>query len=110
MDGGFGFKDIGRALGNAASSVGNVASSAVSAIASNPAIQRAAEKAAEKAINAGVNAATNYVTGSGRRRTRLPASGRKRNTARGDIVRAIMIQRGVNLPTASRIVKQEGLY
>jgi hypothetical protein len=41
---------------------------------------------------------------------RLPRSGNKRNTARGDIVRAIMVQRGVNLPTASSIVKREGLY
>jgi hypothetical protein len=105
---------IGRSLGNVASSVGNAATSAVSAIASNPAVQRAAQQAADKAVQAAVNSATTYVTGSGRSggrgKAKLPTSGRKRNTARGDIVRAIMIQRGVNLPTASRIVKEEGLY
>ena len=46
----------------------------------------------------------------GGRRMQLPRSGRKRNTARGDIVSAIMRQRGVGLGEASRIVKQEGLY
>jgi hypothetical protein len=40
----------------------------------------------------------------------LPKSGHKRNTARGDIVAAVMRQRGVNLAQASKIVKQEGLY
>ena len=44
------------------------------------------------------------------RRMQLPRSGRKRNTARGDIVSAVMRQRGVGLGEASRIVKQEGLY
>ena len=40
----------------------------------------------------------------------LPKSGHKRNKARGDIVAAVMHQRGVSLAQASRIVKQEGLY
>jgi len=40
----------------------------------------------------------------------LPRSGHKREVARGDIVSAIMRQRGVGLGEASRIVKQEGLY
>jgi hypothetical protein len=48
--------------------------------------------------------------GNGRKRMTLPKSGRKRETARGDIVAAIMRQRGVGLGEASRIVKQEGLY
>jgi hypothetical protein len=52
---------------------------------------------------------TNKALG-GRRRMTLPKSGRKRETARGDIVSAIMRQRGVGLGEASRIVKQEGLY
>jgi len=52
---------------------------------------------------------TNKALG-GRRRMTLPKSGRKRETARGDIVAAIMRQRGVGLGEASRIVKQEGLY
>ena len=47
--------------------------------------------------------------GNGRRMT-LPKSGHKREVARGDIVAAIMRQRGVGLGEASRIVKQEGLY
>jgi len=66
------------------------------------------DKAGPKLIDEGLK----YALGSGRSggRATLPASGRLRNTARGDIVRAIMEQRGVNLPTASRIVKQEGLY
>lgn len=46
----------------------------------------------------------------GRRRMTLPKSGHKREVARGDIVSAIMKQRGVSLGEASRIVKQEGLY
>lgn len=48
--------------------------------------------------------------GNGRKRMTLPKSGRKRETARGDIVAAIMRQRSVGLGEASRIVKQEGLY
>jgi hypothetical protein len=48
--------------------------------------------------------------GNGRKRMTLPKSGRKREMARGDIVAAIMRQRGVGLGEASRIVKQEGLY
>jgi len=47
-----------------------------------------------------------YVGG----RKQLPQSGVKRNTARGDIVSAIMKQRKVGLAEASRIVKAEGLY
>jgi len=46
----------------------------------------------------------------GGRRMTLPRSGHKREVARGDIVSAIMRQRGVGLGEASRIVKQEGLY
>lgn len=46
----------------------------------------------------------------GRRRMTLPKSGQKREIARGDIVAAVMRQRGVSLGEASRIVKQEGLY
>jgi hypothetical protein len=46
----------------------------------------------------------------GGRRMTLPQSGHKREVARGDIVSAIMRQRGVGLGEASRIVKQEGLY
>jgi len=48
--------------------------------------------------------------GNGRKRMTLPKSGHKREVARGDIVSAIMKQRGVSLGEASRIVKQEGLY
>jgi len=48
--------------------------------------------------------------GNGRKRMTLPKSGHKREVARGDIVAAIMKQRGVGLGEASRIVKQEGLY
>jgi hypothetical protein len=48
--------------------------------------------------------------GNGRKRMTLPKSGHKREVARGDIVAAIMRQRGVGLGEASRIVKQEGLY
>jgi len=48
--------------------------------------------------------------GNGRKRMTLPKSGHKREVARGDIVSAIMRQRGVGLGEASRIVKQEGLY
>jgi len=48
--------------------------------------------------------------GNGRKRMTLPKSGHKRLVARGDIVSAIMKQRGVSLGEASRIVKQEGLY
>jgi hypothetical protein len=43
-------------------------------------------------------------------RKQLPRSGHKREVVRGDIVAAIMKQRGVGLGEASRIVKQEGLY
>jgi len=43
--------------------------------------------------------------GLGRRR-----SGNDGRSARAAIVRQVMMERGVNLPTASRIVKNEGLY
>jgi hypothetical protein len=57
-----------------------------------------------------VNAAMGgrHVRRAGRKQ--LPRSGHKREVARGDIVAAIMKQRGVGLGEASRIVKQEGLY
>ena len=57
---------------------------------------------------AGATEIASKAMGNGRKR--LPRSGHKRNTARGDIVSAIMHQRGVSLGEASRIVKQEGLY
>lgn len=53
---------------------------------------------------------TNKALGGRRKRMTLPKSGHKREVARGDIVSAIMRQRGVSLGEASRIVKQEGLY
>jgi len=53
---------------------------------------------------------TNKALGGRRKRMTLPRSGHKREVARGDIVSAIMRQRGVGLGEASRIVKQEGLY
>jgi hypothetical protein len=60
---------------------------------------------------AAASVAADQAFGKGRRKkATLPKSGRKRNTARGDIVSAIMRQRGVSLGQASRIVKQEGLY
>ena len=65
------------------------------------------DKAGPKLIDEGLKYALGGARSGG---ATLPASGRLRNTARGDIVRAIMVQRGVNLPTASKIVKQEGLY
>ncbi|AIW01938.1 MAG: hypothetical protein YSLV7_ORF19 [Yellowstone Lake virophage 7] len=43
-------------------------------------------------------------------RKRLPQSGRKRNTARGDIVASIMRQHNLSLGQASKYVKQHGLY
>jgi hypothetical protein len=65
----------------------------------------------ELAPLAAASVAADQAFGKGRRKkASLPKSGKKRNTARGDIVRAIMVQRGVNLGQASRIVKQEGLY
>lgn len=69
----------------------------------------APEFAPEIATIGAISGATNKALG-GRRRMTLPKSGRKRETARGDIVAAIMRQRGVGLGEASRIVKQEGLY
>jgi len=59
--------------------------------------------------------AVNAAIGNGRHvrragRKQLPRSGHKREVARGDIVAAIMRQRGVGLGEASRIVKQENLY
>ena len=68
----------------------------------------ALEKVAPTIIDAGLKYAMGGARSGGR--ATLPRSGRLRNTARGDIVKAIMTQRGVNLPTASRIVKEEGLY
>jgi hypothetical protein len=52
------------------------------------------------AVNAGLSA-----LGLGKPR-RISARMRERN----EVVRHIMMERGVNLPTASRIVKQEGLF
>ena len=52
------------------------------------------------AVNAGLSA-----LGLGKPR-RISARMRERN----EVVRHIMRERGVNLPTASRIVKQEGLF
>jgi hypothetical protein len=43
-------------------------------------------------------------------RKQLPRSGKKRETARGDIVAAVMRQQGISLPAASRYVKDNGLY
>lgn len=43
-------------------------------------------------------------------RKQLPRSGKKRETARGDIVAAVMRQQGISLPAASRYVKENGLY
>jgi hypothetical protein len=40
----------------------------------------------------------------------LPKSGHKRNTARGLIVGDIMRKHGMNLPQASKYVKDHGLY
>lgn len=40
----------------------------------------------------------------------LPKSGQKREVARGDIVRAVMVQRGLSLPEASRFVKENNMY
>lgn len=61
---------------------------------------------------AGKNLANKYgVAGMGRmHRAKLPRSGHKRNTARGDIVRAVMSQQGLSLPQASKYVKAHGLY
>lgn len=56
------------------------------------------------------SSAANSAMGGKRKKATLPKSGKKRNTARGDIVSAIMRQRGVSLGEASRIVKNENLY
>lgn len=64
----------------------------------------------ELAPLAAASYAADKAMGGRRKKATLPKSGKLRNTARGDIVRAIMVQRGVNLGQASRIVKQEGLY
>jgi hypothetical protein len=49
---------------------------------------------------------TPYIAG----KMSLPKSGQKREVARGDIVRAVMIQRGLSLPEASRFVKENNMY
>jgi len=101
----------------------------VEKVINDPTVQQFANEAFDKGVELGkqaaVQAANKYVAGArprGRPRkprapkmigcggAALPASGRARNTARGDIVRAIMVQRGVSLPMASKIVKEEGLY
>jgi hypothetical protein len=46
------------------------------------------------------------TTGSGRK----PKSGEKRVSARGAIVAKIMREKGLNLPQASKYVKDHGLY
>jgi len=57
-----------------------------------------------------ISGATNKALGGRRKRMTLPKSSHKREVSRGDLVSAIMRQRGVSLGEASRIVKQEGLY
>lgn len=44
------------------------------------------------------------------KRMSLPQSGHKREVARGDIVAAVMKQKGMSLPQASKYVKDQGLY
>jgi len=48
------------------------------------------------------------TTGSGRKQ--LPHSGKKRESARGAIVAEVMKKHGLNLPQASKFVKEQGLY
>jgi len=46
----------------------------------------------------------------GRGRAKLPASGAKRNSARGAIVAEVMKKHGLSLAEASKFVKEKGLY
>jgi hypothetical protein len=46
----------------------------------------------------------------GRGRAKLPASGAKRNSARGAIVAEVMKKHGLSLGEASKFVKEKGLY
>ena len=48
------------------------------------------------------------MTGKGRKQ--LPQSGKKRESARGAIVAEVMKKHGLNLPQASKYVKEHGLY
>ena len=73
-------------------------------------LDKAIRNVGAQGIKTGEELAINKLKGLSGGRMHLPKSGHKRNTARGDIVRAIMVQRNVNLPTASSIVKREGLY
>jgi hypothetical protein len=47
---------------------------------------------------------------SGKGRKQLPHSGKKRESARGAIVAEVMKKHGLNLPQASKYVKEHGLY
>jgi len=47
---------------------------------------------------------------SGKGRKQLPHSGKKRESARGAIVAEVMKKHGLNLPQASKFVKEHGLY
>jgi hypothetical protein len=47
---------------------------------------------------------------SGKGRKQLPQSGKKRESARGAIVAEVMKKHGLNLPQASKYVKEHGLY
>ena len=99
------WQDFGKGLKQ-----GLKTSSGIIAKAAPIGMMLAPELAPEIGAIGAISGATNKALGGRRKRMTLPKSGHKREVARGDIVAAIMKQRGVGLGEASRIVKQEGLY
>jgi len=86
-------------------------------IGTRPITQRVMQRMAPKKQMMTHGGATGGIAGFGLMggellggRKRLPQSGRKRNTARGDIVASIMRQHNLSLGQASKYVKQHGLY